>query len=413
MERLLKQIIKQIKPSEKKVIPEINRTIKKINDELKKQKINAECTPGGSIAKNTFLKGDHDCDLFVRFEMEYAKQDISKILGKVLKKIFPKIVLVHGSRDYFHLKNKFTYEVVPVLKIEHPSGAENVMDISPLHVYWVRQFPKYTDQIRLTKAFCKAIGVYGAESYIRGFSGHVIDIMTVYYKSFVKLLKASQKWRPDEVIDFYDAHSGRAYQVLNKSKLASPIIVIDPIQPERNAAAALGKEKYDIFRQKAKEFLEKPSKKFFERKELTLQEIMKKAKNKKLVLVNVTSLKGKEDIVGAKLLKSFNYMKKQLTLNDFKVYDTGWKWDKVKDALFYYIVDKELLSPSFIRMGPPLKNKKHSTIFKKAHPKTYEEKGRLYARIKRPFRTPESLVQALSKENYIKAKTRKVVVLKK
>jgi hypothetical protein len=64
-------------------------------------------------------------------------------------------------------------------------------------------------------------------------------------------------------------------------------------------------------------------------------------------------------------------------------------------------------------MGPPLKNKKHSTIFKKAHPKTYEEKGRLYARIKRPFRTPESLVQALSKENYIKAKTRKVVVLKK
>ncbi len=42
---------------------------------------------------------------------------------------------------------------------------------------------------------------------------------------------------------------------LNKSKIQSPLIVIDPVQAGRNAAAALSFEKYDLLRKKAKEFL--------------------------------------------------------------------------------------------------------------------------------------------------------------
>ena len=45
---------------------------------------------------------------------------------------------------------------------------------------------------------------------------------------------------------------------LNKSKQQGPLIVIDPVQKDRNAAAALNHEKFEIIKKTAKQFLKKP-----------------------------------------------------------------------------------------------------------------------------------------------------------
>jgi len=325
--KLLKQIIGELKPK-KDVVDKCTIILDSINSGIKKKNIKARAVLGGSIAKGTFLKDDYDCDIFVKFNLYYKKKDISDLLEKVLK-IFPKVNRIHGSRDYFNFKsNGINFEVVPVLDIKKAEQAINITDCSPLHVKWVkdnlRKNTELVDEIRLAKAFCKACKVYGAESYLRGFSGHVLDILTIYYNGFIPLLKNAVKWKEKEVIDFNNYYNGSALERMNKSKLSS-LVVIDPIQPERNAAAVLSMKNFLLFKKSAKNFLKKPSKKFFEKKEITIEELKDKSKGKKLVLLDVKAFDGKEDVVGSKLLKAFNYINKKLVSNGLTVYEKAWK----------------------------------------------------------------------------------------
>jgi len=407
---LLKQIIDELMP-EKDTVDKCTIVLDSINSKIKKNKIKAIAILGGSIAKGTFLKNDYDCDIFVKFNLDYKKRDISDLLEKVLK-IFPKVNRIHGSRDYFQFNMKnIMFEVVPVLDIKKPEQAINITDCSPLHVKWVRdnlkKNQKLADDIRLAKAFCKSCNVYGAESYMRGFSGHVLDILVIYYKGFIPLLKNAIKWKEQEVIDFNNYYDGSALERLNKSKL-SPLIVIDPIQSERNAAAVLSMENFILFKESAESFLKKPSKRFFEKKEITVKELKDKSKGKKLVLLDVKALDGKEDVVGSKLLKAFNYVDKNIVLNGFSIYEKGWKWDKKKKVLFWFILKDEVLFEFFKRVGPPVKNKENVKAFMKKHRKTFIQGRRICSNVKREFRKPEELIKFLKKDKYLKEKTKKI-----
>jgi len=409
---LLKQIINELKPK-KDVVDKCIIVLDSIDSEIKKKKIRARAVLGGSIAKGTFLKNDYDCDIFVKFNLSYKKKDMSGLLEKILK-IFPRVERIHGSRDYFNFKfNGINFEVVPALDIKKPEQAVNITDCSPLHVKWVRdnlkKNPKLADEIRLTKAFCKTCNIYGAESYIRGFSGHVLDVLVIYYNGFMPLLKNALKWKEQEVIDFNNYYKGHALERLNKSKLSS-LVVIDPIQPERNAAAVLSRENFLLFRKSAADFLKKPSKKFFEKKEITINELKDKSKHKNLVLLDVKAFDGKEDVVGSKLLKAFDYINKNLVSNGFTVYDKGWKWDKKEKALFWFILKHEILPESFKRIGPPIKNKENVKQFMKKHRKTFTQGRRICAIVKREFRKPENLIKFLKKDKYLKEKARKIEI---
>ena len=410
--KLLKQIIGELKPK-KDVVDKCTIILDSINSGIKKKNIKARAVLGGSIAKGTFLKDDYDCDIFVKFNLYYKKKDISDLLEKVLK-IFPKVNRIHGSRDYFNFKsNGINFEVVPVLDIKKAEQAINITDCSPLHVKWVkdnlRKNTELVDEIRLAKAFCKACKVYGAESYLRGFSGHVLDILTIYYNGFIPLLKNAVKWKEKEVIDFNNYYNGSALERVNKSKLSS-LVVIDPIQPERNAAAVLSMKNFLLFKKSAKNFLKKPSKKFFEKKEITIEELKDKSKGKKLVLLDVKAFDGKEDVVGSKLLKAFNYINKNLVSNGFTVYGNGWKWDKKKKVLFWFILKDEILHESFKRVGPSVKNKENTKQFMKKHKKTFVQGRRICANVKREFRKPENLVKAMKKDKYLKERAKKIEI---
>ena len=53
--------------------------------------------------------------------------NLSALLARLLEPWKPE--RIHGSRDYFQIRNELVFEVVPVLKVEHPSQAVNVTDI--------------------------------------------------------------------------------------------------------------------------------------------------------------------------------------------------------------------------------------------------------------------------------------------
>ncbi len=404
--KFLEQIKKDIKP-EKETIKEVNEIVKRINKLLKKAKLKAICKKGGSIAKGTFLKDDYDVDLFVIFDKKYRGKDISKLLGRALKKLKP--TKVHGSRDYYQIKNDLLFEIVPVLKVKNYKEIENVTDMSPLHVDYINKKAnkKLKGDIRLAKLFCKAQGIYGAESYIRGFSGHILDILIIYYKGFINLLKAAKKWKDKTIIDPENHHDDVLFE-LNKSKTQGPLVIVDPVQPDRNAAAALNKENFNIFKKKAKEFLKRPSKSFFVKNKIDVKKLKQRAKDDYLIVLDIKAKRGKENVVGSKLRKVFEYIEKSLKNNDFKVLFSDWEWNKKQKAKFYFIVKKEILTKEILHEGPPLDKKEHVSLFKKLYNNVITKNKRLYAKVKRKYSNPKKLINELKKEKYVKERVKEI-----
>ncbi|MFH1210869.1 MAG: CCA tRNA nucleotidyltransferase [archaeon] len=396
MDAVLGKVLGRIKPSKDEELA-VRRSADEVMSKIKVR--DAKVILGGSGAKGTWMKGTHDVDIYVKFDLKkYRDKDISSILGKELKKKFTKVSTLHGSRDYFQIrKSGFTFEIVPILDIKKSSEAVNITDISPLHTLWVRKYPQLADDIRLAKAFCRAQSCYGAESYIRGFSGYVIEILVINYGSFMNFIRAVSKWRPEEYVDVME-HG----VPLNKAKTLSPLILIDPVQPDRNAAAALGREKYYKLIESARAFLKSPSEDFFVRKEFSIDDLKAKAKGRALVVFEVVPVRGKDDVVGAKLLKAFNYIRGALVKEGFTVHDSLWNWDG--SAFFCFIVNPDLLPPFKIHCGPRASQPDHSKRFVEKNRKyeVFESRGRLCAKIPRKLRDAKSFSSSLVKDENVK-----------
>ena len=394
--KILQEVLEQIQPDknyESRVFEKLGSIISKIN----KNNTKICAILGGSGAKKTHLKA-FDADIFVLFDYKRysSKSDkISDILEAILKKKFKKVSRLHGSRDYFQIKQAgMTFEIVPILKIKKAQDAKNITDVSPLHSRWVLRHKKLVNDIRLAKQFAHAQGVYGAESYIKGFSGYVCEIMAIYYGSFLNLLKRAAKWKIGTVIDAKKYYEGKdVFAIMNLSKLSSPLIIIDPVQKERNAAAALGIEKFTKFKRAAALFLKNPSGKFFEKENFAGIFEMQKKGGMKLVKLLVQPLEGKTDIVGAKMLKIFGFLNSKIKNNGFKVLRSDWEWDKKNNAVFYLLFDKKPLPKMVEIEGPPVCIENHAENFKKKHRKTFVRGGKIFAKETRKFTQPENFLR--------------------
>ena len=172
------------------VLDEISMPVEK-EGELKKKagemlrkfsKFKLNAVVGGSLAKGTLIKKNvQDVDIFVVFS---KGKEVGK-LESYLKKSKFKAKKLHGSRDYFQVKEEnVVFEIIPVLKLDKKS-VENVTDFSLSHVSYVskklKKSKKLAEDIKLAKSFCFANDCYGAESYIGGFSGYALEVLIIYF----------------------------------------------------------------------------------------------------------------------------------------------------------------------------------------------------------------------------------------
>lgn len=372
--------------------------LEKLNKELK----DVKAVIGGSVAKGTWIKGNPDIDIFVQYPLKFKDKDISALLEKGLKKVFKEVSRVHGSRDYFKIEySSYIFEIIPVLKVSSPEKAENITDASPFHTEWVKSKVNESlqDEIRLTKAFCKANKLYGAESYIKGFSGFVTEILTIHYGSFEKLIKAAMKWKEVEIIG--DKQHAKK---LNEAKL-SPLIVIDPTCSSRNAAAALSDKKFKKFIETAKEFYHNPNPSFFEIKTQNLEEL-----KDALILKAIPLNNRKSDIAGAKLLKAQEYIKKILDQNGFNVTEHDMEFGS--ESLLWFFTEKKEIPKKFRHFGPPLKETRHVEVFKERYPGYKIENDRIFVELERKHTHINQFVKDLiSTDPYIKEKVKSITVV--
>lgn len=382
--------VDELSPENEKLISikkETANLVGVLKNTLKKSKINAEIFIGGSYAKNTLMRKDkYDIDIYVRFDKKY--ENISEMLEKVLKKVNLKHTKIHGSRDYFQIeKDKgLIFEIIPVRKLKKPNEAENVTDLSYLHVNYVKK--KITKNIRneilLMKAFCVANNCYGAESYVRGFSGYAIECLVIHYKTFMKTLKELSKAGDKMFIDSgkHYKNANEIFVQMNESKQKSPVVFVDPTFKERNVLSALSLETFKKFQEKARSFIRNPSAKYFEMKMLDVDKMREKAsKNKAQFLqISLETHKQAGDIAGAKLVKSAGFIEKNIG-KYFSILQKEFEYDENQKAELYLIVKPK---KEIILVGPPIEMKKHASAFKKAHKKHYIKAGRLYTKLDIP-----------------------------
>ncbi|MBS3079593.1 nucleotidyltransferase domain-containing protein [Candidatus Pacearchaeota archaeon] len=359
-----------------------NDFLKEIKNKLNSKKIKAEVFIGGSLAKNTLIKTDkdkYDVDVFVRFDSKYDDK-ISEMLGDVLGKEFKKI---HGSRDYYqkHIGN-ITLEVIPVIKINKPSEAKNITDLSYFHVNYVlkkvKKNKKIGDEIMIAKAFCHANDCYGAESYIRGFSGYALELLIINYKTFLNFVKAVAKDNNEKtVIDMEKSYKNKKEVLieLNESKLLSPIVLVDPTFSGRNALSSLSSETFEKFKKSCREFLKNPSEEFFRKK--NVENEFKNIKDVKKIKIRTNKQVG--DIAGTKSKKFFNFFINEIK-REFKIKKSGFDYDENENiAVGYLVVEKK---NEEIVKGPAITMVEHLERFRKKHPDAFIKNQVCYAKIK-------------------------------
>ena len=411
VESILKDVVGELSPSPQ----EINAVSVVVKDFLKdlrsifaRLRVDASPFIGGSFAKNTVLRKEpYEVDIFIRFKQaEKMEANMNLLLREIRKNKRWSLKIVHGSRDYAQLSiqghNDVLIELIPVLMIKKPQQAQNITDLSAFHVaYMLKKLKRLESEVRLAKAFCAAQGVYGAESYISGFSGYALECLIVKYKSFMSLLRALSKAEKPIVIDV-EKHYKTAQEALllmNESKVKGPIVLVDPTYKERNALAALNDESFERFQKAAKRFLSKPGKSFFITKSVNPGELKEKATKQKAEFVHVRIENDRQagDIAGTKL-KKFHHSLENEIAKEFSLLESHFVYSGAQHADVYLILKKK---KEIILKGPPREMKKHAIVFKKTHKEVFEKQGRLYARTQ-PSGSGKAFCVAFAKNDMVK-----------
>ena len=418
---ILNAVLEKVKSSEKE-LKEIESLLgvflEKFKKNLKSLKIDAEVFVGGSFAKKTVIKkGAYDIDVFVRFGKKSYEKNVSDLVSMALRN-FKNVLRIHGSRDYFQVKinPSLFIEIVPVKKIKNLKEADNITDLSYSHVKYINKKIKsqrILDEIKITKAFCYANGCYGAESYIKGFSGYSLELLIYFYGSFIRFIKEMSKVKKDEkvVVDIerHFRNKNIVLMDLNSAKLNSPVIVIDPTYKSRNALAALSEETFYKFKEDCKKFLKTPSVKFFEEKKIDLNKIKLDAKKKsyEFVLLEAKTDKQEGDVAGSKLIKFYRHLCSE-TEKLYEIKNCGFNYNNKKSARYFFVVKNK---KEVVLEGPKIDDLKNISKFKKKHGKTFIKKGRIHAKNKIKLQIKE-FVNVWKKKNSQKLKEMSIINLK-
>lgn len=409
MKSVLREELVRISLSPKEV-SNLQVIAKNFIDSLKAKGVKAHI--GGSLAKGTLIrkKEKQDIDIFAVFD---SSKDILKF-EKVLKKIkLPgKLMKVHGSRDYFQIIcDDVLLEVIPVVENKDPELAENVTDISLSHVRYVgdavKRNPKISEEIKLAKAFCWANRCYGAESYVKGFSGYSLEILVIYFGGFVKFLKGISKKRILDPLKYF-RNEREILNELNASKLTGPIVLIDPTYKYRNVSAGLGEETLEKFNIISKKFLKSPSLKSFEWKPIDVRGLKKlvNKKGKVFIEIDLKTDRQEGDIAGTKMKKFLDFFASELERKQQNVVRKEFDYvGEGKVAKGYLVVEEkkeiEIKGPSFI-LTDAVKN------FRKAKgKKAFKKKGHWW--FKKEVSIPDvfKLVRSVEKEMDVSGKLAK------
>ena len=306
---------------------------------------------GGSYAKGTWLPEKADIDIFIKFNKKTSERDFRNIGTKIgfesLKKYRP--YTRHAEHPFVEAVIDGTrVNIVPCYDVNKGEW-QSATDRSIYHTKFMSQklSDSLKEEVRILKKFFFHIDVYGAEIAKEGFSGYVSEVLISYFGSFEKTIKKISELKKGQVI-------GNTMK-----KFDSPIVIIDPVDNNRNLGTAISMDNLGRFVLASRVFLKKPSKKFFNKP--ISKRIMKN--NDKIVVVQFKFKNRSDDIIWGQIKRASNALKTQLELGGFTVLRNSSVKDEKENAALIFLLHAKKIENSLVRNGPEISSKEHCEKF--------------------------------------------------
>jgi tRNA nucleotidyltransferase (CCA-adding enzyme) len=251
--------------------------------------------PQGSTGiKQTQLRGDYDIDLFIgldysSFAPKYEglsknklkRESKSDFLDFCTKWVIPSLNLKEFQNprllyaehpyvtvDFYQESVKIKIDIVLYFDLDltaiKETGPITAVDRSPWHGRFIRDNLSdiQKNDVRLLKQFFKANYSYGDKSSVGkvGFIGYSAELLIFYFKNIVNLFINFDKLVSNP-LDFYERSLKELKKITHFQN--DYLLIIDPIDKNRNVASAISERSYKYCKYRIKRFLEKPSIEFF------------------------------------------------------------------------------------------------------------------------------------------------------
>lgn len=360
---------------EKEEKRKISRSIiDKINKRLNEMGIDADSILVGSQSRGTELKNS-DLDIFIRFSNDYSKEEIEKIGLNMGFEIIPDGMAKYAEHPYVSGKvNGIKVDIVPCYRVEMNNRIISSVDRTPLHTIYMQKAmsEEMKREAILLKLFMKRQGIYGSELKTSGFSGYVCELIILEFRSFQKFM---------EYVSCLKGNLTIGKENLTR-RFNSPVVIIDPVDEQRNAAAAVNETNLSILKVASKFYVTEPSEFFFTYDE-DISSDFRISKDSYIAILRFQKPDVIEDILAPQLeltrksITNFSISKGFHCINSFTLLNS-----EKMDVLIE--LEEGKLNPFEKRMGPPAENS-NSVSFINKYSRSglrrrgpYVESGRIY-----------------------------------
>ena len=377
LEEVCTDALKETTPSSderRRVLKLAEKLRERVRAAAEEAEIDAEVRVEGSVAKDTWLREEPEIDIFMRVPTALPREAFGTICLEIAKKATESHKQVERFAEHPYLEsfiNKTRVNIVPCYRVNQGEWI-SATDRTPFHTDYVKSIlnNRLRSQVRLLKRFMKGIGVYGAEIRVGGFSGYLCELLILHHGSFTEFLRSIAEWRESRIIDYEEHYKGREQET--RKIFAEPLVVVDPVDKGRNAAAAVRKERLDELIVASRAFLKKPRREFFYPRETVpytpgklVQAIT--TRGSAIVFVKFGTVRAVPDILWGKLYKSQRSLRKMLQRHDFNIIrDHVWS-DEQNLNIFIFEVEQRFLPLVKKHLGPPIEKKEECKKFLRKH----------------------------------------------
>ena len=347
---------------------------------------------GGSYAKGTWLAGDADVDIFVRFKKSTPEEEfvgISQEIGFAAMKDHGPYVRYSDHPYVEATVGQTRINIVPCYDVK-PGRWKSAADRSPYHTRNMQDSltAKMRGEVRLLKTFLRAAGIYGAEIARQGFSGYVSEVLILNFKSFENVVKEVAGLEENFVV-------GKA-----KKKFDTPIVIVDPIDGRRNLAAAISGENVGRFVLRCRAFQRRPGLRFF--RKAGPRESGVDPKN--ILVVRFSFRPRSPEVIWGQIKRATSSLATQLNMEGFNVLRSMPYTDERRDAYLLFLLESVTVPEVRANTGPEFFRESYADRFigkniKKSRLMWVGRDGRIVSLERRGFTDARKLLKSLIEDN--------------
>ncbi len=377
LEEVCADVLKRITPSRKEkehVLKLAEELTEKVREAAKEAGIEVEVRMEGSVAKGTWLRDEPEIDIFMRVPTKLPREAFGTVFLEIARKATEGSEQIERFAEHPYLEvtiGKVRINIVPCYRVKQGEWI-SATDRTPFHTDYVKPLldEHKSGETRLLKRFMKGIGVYGAEIKVGGFSGYLCELLTLNYGSFIEVLKSVADWKEKIIIDYEGYYKEREKEA--EKIFEEPLVIVDPVDKGRNAAAAVRKEILDEFIVASRAFLKTSHPNFFfpqQAKGLNAKKLVRiiKARGSAIVFVKFGKVTAVPDVLWGQLYRSQKALRKMLQQHDFNVVrDRVWSNEKNLNV-FIFEMESRFLPRMRKHLGPPLRKRAECEKFLEKH----------------------------------------------